>query len=94
MKEIFTEEEYQEVLKNFYKETQKEFCNDRTKYLPYEGLSDLRNYSLNSEEFKLLWICQEMLSCYEKSKSMVNIDSRNLCESIKLLYSDLIKTLG
>lgn len=93
MKETFTEEEYQEALKKFYSEVKRDFYNNKNNYLPYKGFIDLRNYNLESEDFKILWIFQDLLYSYEKSNSVLSSNGKSLYESTKSLYSNFIKDL-
>ncbi len=90
MKQIFTEEEYEEAVKRYNEILKDSFFSDIKNYSIYEGFEDLREYNISDQDFKLLWKCQEMLFSYEKNKESLSETSKNLYNGIRNLYSQVL----
>ncbi|MBP3920133.1 MAG: hypothetical protein J6D28_01045 [Bacilli bacterium] len=87
MKEIFTEEEYNDAVKKFNEQLMNNFYEDRNNYCPYKGYDDLRNYSLNENEFQLLWRCQELLHSFEENNDLLSENISNIYQTIRAVYN-------
>ncbi len=91
MKEIFTEEEYNEAIKKYNEEIKQDFYNDLSNYISSEDYEDLRNYELTENEFKILWRCQDLLSNYDLLKQDLSQDCINIFEKLKEEYCNSFK---
>ena len=91
MKEIFTEEEYNEAIKKYNEEITQDFYNDLSNYISNEDYEDLRNYELTENEFKILWRCQDLLSNYDLLKQDLSQDCINIFEKLKEEYCNSFK---
>ena len=87
MKEIFTEEEYNDAVKKFNEQLMKNFYEDKNNYCPYKSFDDLRNFSLNETEFQLLWRCQELLQSFEEQKDLLSDNIANIYETLRAVYN-------
>lgn len=88
MKEIFTEEEYKDVVKKCNEMVSSELYENIENYPTYKNYINLKDCALSDYEFKLLWKCQELLSIYDSSKHQV---SENICiilDSLKEHYDN------
>lgn len=72
MKEIFTEEEYQDAIRGYNEMLEKEYYADKNNYKVAEGFIDLRNYNLDDDDFHLLWRFQDMLSSLDCRIGIIN----------------------
>lgn len=91
MKEIFTEEEYNEAVKKYNEEIKQDFYNDLSNYISSENYEDLRNYELTENEFKILWRCQDLLSNYDLLKQDLSQDCIDIFEKLKEEYCNSFK---
>ncbi len=92
MKEIFTEEEYDEAVKKFNEQMKINFYSDIKNYSTYDGYADLRNFHLSDDDFKLLWRCQDLLFTFDYLENMTFADCSNFYNEIKALYLNYFKT--
>ncbi len=86
MKEIFTEEEYQEAVKLYNEQARNDFYSNKEYYSNYEGYADLRDFDMSEDDFKMLWRCQDLLYNYEHSNngSLITQKAYNEIKSIYL----------
>lgn len=88
MKEIFTEEEYNEAVKKYNEKIKIDFYSNINNYTSYDGYADLRNYSLSEENFKMLWRFQDLLFTFDY---LDTVNNSNIYNEIKTLYSNIFK---
>lgn len=86
MKEIFTEEEYNEAVKKYNEKIKIDFYNNIDNYNSYDGYDDLRNYSLSEENFKMLWRFQDLLFTFDY---LDTVNNSSIYNQIKSLYSNI-----
>lgn len=82
MKEIFTEEEYNEAVKKYNEKIKIDFYSNVSNYSTYEGYADLRKYNLSENDFKLLWRCQDLLFNFD----FLNDGTSSIYSEIKSVY--------
>ncbi len=85
MKEIFTEEEYQEAVKKYNEHARNSFYNNIDFYSTYEGYADLRNFEMSEDDFKMLWRWQDLLYNYEHSTNC-SLIIQNAYNEMKNMY--------
>lgn len=91
MKEIFTEEEYNEALRKYNEEIKQDYYSELSNYIPNDDYVDLRNYELTENEFKILWRCQDLLSNYDLRKKDLGEDCCTIFETLKEEYCNSFK---
>lgn len=91
MKEIFTEEEYNEALRKYNEEIKQDYYSELSNYIPNDDYVDLRNYELTENEFKILWRCQDLLSNYDLRKKDLGEDCCAIFETLKEEYCNSFK---
>lgn len=91
MKEIFTEEEYNEAVKKFNEEMKIDFFSNIENYPTYNGYDNLKEYELSDSDFKLLWRMQEMLYMYDTEKENFSKLSCDMLNQIKQIYFNYFK---
>lgn len=91
MKEIFTEEEYNEAVQKFNEQMKINFYSDVQNYSGYDGYVDLRKYHLAEDDFKLLWRCQDLLFTFDYLENMTFANCFNFYNEIKTLYLNYFK---
>lgn len=89
MKEIFTEEEYNEAVKKYNEQFRLSLYENTDLYPTYDGYIDLRNLKLQDEDFKMLWQYQDLLYSFEQSKTCSS-GIRNLYNEMKKVYLNYI----
>lgn len=82
MKEIFTEEEYNEAVKKFNEQMKIDFYSNIKNYSAYDGYADLRKYQFSEDDFKLLWRCQDLLFNFD----FLDDGSSSIYSEIKSVY--------
>lgn len=85
MKEIFTEEEYQNAVIKYNERVRNDLFNNITFYSSYDGYVDLRELNLSEDDFKILWRWQDLLYSYEHSNNCSKIINK-IYQEMKAMY--------
>lgn len=90
MKEIFTEEEYQEAVKLYNEQVRMNFYSNKNLYSAYEGYVDLRDFEMPDTDFRLLWQVQDLLYNFDQPNNRP-LKTQSTYENIKNIYHNCFR---